>query len=437
MVVSKRVTLKSRSSKRKYMITWIHRFMLFMLLFGVSALVYGGNQGSPLLTMAVNGIALVGIPALVLLYISQPGLYKVIAWLLVLGVIGLVLESRYEYGQFVYSYFVIKRFVYCGLALSAYYAISKVEPFKFEHVVYLIFGFFFVNQILLGQIFQYSLSSESRTTSAFEALYLVIPFLYYLVLYLKHHRLLHLIVTLFTFAFIVFLLHRSVISTAVVAGVIIFGLLVVGRLAVASMPIGRTVAVFAVILTLVIPSLSLLPETKTASFMESMAGMLDPQEDNTGSWRVEQSTYYLSQIPERPLFGWRYDGYDRGEIMENEDFPEKGTIIHSQYIDMLYNYGAVGLAINLLLILGTLITIYRRNRTFTTEQTVLFGFIASGLVFAISYQLPVYYWGFVGIGMHYGLSHSNLDVSISYPPQQAEPDVVVHPAAFAENQLNP
>ncbi len=383
------------------MITWIHRFLLFVLLFGVSALVYGGDQGSSLLSMMVNVTALAGIPALVLCYFSFPGIYKVVAWALVLGLIGLVLESKYEYGQFVYSYFVIKRFAYCGLALSAYYVMHKAEPLKFVYVVYLIFGFFFINQILLGQIFSYNLTSESRTTSAFEAFYLVIPFLYSFVLYLKEHKLIHMAVSLFTFALIVFLLHRSVISTVVIAAAFVVGLSFVGKLSANSLPIGRTGLVFAVLLTIAVPLMNLLPGNKVDAFVENLGGILDPKEDNTGSWRVEQSTFYLGQFPERPLFGWRYDGYDRGEIMENEDFPEKGTIIHSQYIDMLYNYGAVGLAINLLLIIGTLITLYTRNRTFTTEQTVLFGFLASGLIFAISYQLPVYYWGFVGVGMYY------------------------------------
>lgn len=420
------------------MITWMYRLLLFVLLFGVSALIYGGNQGSPLFAKAVNVTALVGIPALVLGYISYPGLYKVVAWSLLLGVILLVLESKYEYGQFVYSYFVIKRFVYCGLALSAYWLASRAQPFRFDIIVYLIFGFFFINQILLGQIFEYSLTSESRTTSAFEAFYLVIPFLYYLVLYLKHHRLGHLAVTLLTFAFIVFLLHRSVISTAVVAAGFVIGLVAVGKLPLRDqgLPVGQSLLVLAMLGLVVVPSINLLPQNKLNGLVESLGGILDPKEDNTGSWRVEQSTYYLSQVPERPLFGWRYEGYDRGEIMVHEDFPEKGTIIHSQYIDMLYNYGAVGLAINLLLILGTLTVMYRRNRTFTTEQTVLFGFIASGLIFGISYQLQPYFWGFVGVGMFYGLKRPDLGTSVNYPHLRAKTAFPAQPVALPDNQLS-
>ena len=407
--------------------------MLFVLLFGVSALVYGGDQGSSLLSMMVNVTALAGIPALVLCYFSFPGLYKVVAWALVLGLIGLVLESKYEYGQFVYSYFVIKRFAYCGLALSAYYVMSKAVPLKFVYVVYLIFGFFFVNQIFLGQIFAYNLTSESRTTSAFEAFYLVIPFLYSFVLYLKEHKLIHLAISLFTFAFIVFLLHRSVISTVIVAAVFVVGLSFVGKLSANSLPVGRTLLVFAVMFTIAAPLTNLLPGNKVDAFIENLSGILDPKEDNTGSWRVEQSTFYLGQFPERPLFGWRYDGYDRGEIMENEDFPEKGTIIHSQYIDMLYNYGAVGLAINLLLIIGTLITLYSRNRTFTTEQTVLFGFIASGLIFAISYQLPVYYWGFVGLGMYYARHHPDNQPPVDYYVEETDYSSPLNPLELTKS----
>ncbi|GAB3702622.1 hypothetical protein GCM10027592_32220 [Spirosoma flavus] len=394
---------------------WLFRFLVFVLLFGVSALTYGGNSLNPILDKVINVSALLGMPALVIGYPALPRFYRMMVWPLLLGVVLLVLESKYEYNQYIYSYFVIKRFFFCGLTLVAYYVASRAGELKLAHVVYLILGFFFINQILLGQIFSYSLTSDSRSTTAPEALYLVVPFLYFLVLYLREHRLVHLGACLFVFAFIVFLLHRSVISTAVIAAGIVFGLIGMGKLSSdKGLPAGRTMLAFSVILLLVVPSISLLPESKIDSFMASISGILSPKEDNTGSWRVEQSAYYLTQIPDRPMFGWRYDGYDRGEIMENEDFPEKGTIIHSQYIDMLYNYGFFGLAINLFLIIGTLYIIYRRNRTFTNEQLVLFGFIASGLVYAISYQLPVGFWGFVGLGMCYGLHFPDTKRLIRY-----------------------
>lgn len=381
--------------------TWIYRIALFMLLFGLSALIYGGNSLNPLFDKAISGITMLSLLSLPVFYFRQPSIFKLAAWLLGLGAIGLILESKYDYGQFVYSYFVIKRFAYCSLALLTYAVATQAGPLKIQWLVYIIFAFYIINQLVLGQIFSYNLTSESRTVMSNEALYLVIPCLYYLMTFMKGHRVVYLLLVLFTFALIVFLLHRSVISAAIVAIGAVTGLAMVGKLPSSSFPMGRTMGTFAILLVLLAPALAMMPGNKVNAFLENIGGILDPKEDNTGSWRLEQSEYYLSQIPDKPMLGWRYEGYDRGEIMVNEDFPEKGTIIHSQYIDMLYNYGAVGLAINMLIILGTLTAMYRRNRTFTTEQTVLFGFLISGLIYGVSYQLPVFFWGYVGLAMYY------------------------------------
>lgn len=416
------------------MIIWIYRLFLFGLLFGVSALVYGGNQGSPFIDNAVNGLTLIGILTLVVFYFDYPGLYKLTAWLLFLGVVLLVLESKYEYNQYVYSYFVIKRFAYCGLALLAYYVVERAGPLKLVYAVYIIFGFYLINQIILGRIFSYAMTSETRSTGAPDAFYLVIPFIYYLILYLKEQSVLALLKALFTFAFIVFLLHRSVMSAAVVAAGVVAGLMVVGRLASRTLPMGRTFLVLVVLLIVATPLISALPERKMRAFAENIGGIFDPKEDDTGSWRIEQTEHYLRQIPERPLLGWRYAGYDRGEVMGNYEFPDKGTFIHSQYIDMLYNYGAVGLGINLLLIVGTLFTIYRRNRRFTTEQAVLFSFIVSGIIYGVSYQLPVYYWAFVGVGMFYGLKRPAIEFTVSNLPIDAQPYSAPQPMSLSKKQ---
>ncbi|WP_460961068.1 O-antigen ligase family protein [Spirosoma litoris] len=418
------------------MIIWLYRFILFVLLFGMSALIYGGNALNPIFDKAVSGTALVGIVSLVIFYPQFPPLYKWVAWFLFLGVIGLVLESKYEYGQYVYSYFVIKRFAYCGLALMTYVIATRAGELKLEYAIYVIFAFYVINQLFLGQIFSYNLTSDTRTVTSNEALYLVIPCLYYLMIYLKDRRIVDLFKVLLTFGLIVFLLHRSVISAAIVGIAVVIGLSLVGKLSTGELPMGRTLATFTVLLLLLAPVMGMLPGNKVDAFLENIGGILDPKEDNTGSWRLEQSEYYLGLIPDKPMLGWRYEGYDKGEIMENEDFPAKGTIIHSQYIDMLYNYGAVGLSINLLIIFGTLLTIYHRNPTLTTEQTVLFGFIVSGLIYAVSYQLPVFFWGFVGVGMYYAFKSPEVPVITYNPPQHAQPGLSSRPAVLPKKPLS-
>jgi hypothetical protein len=382
---------------------WLYRGCLFLLLFGVSSLSHGGNSLSPWLDKVVNLSALAAMPALVVFYFRYPPFYKLMAWPLLLGVVLLILESLHEYQQVMYSYFVVKRFFFGALALVTYVVASRAGYLRLEHAVYLIFFFYVVNQVVLGQIFSYALTSETRTTTAYESLYLVLPFLYYLVAYLHGHRFLHLFLAVLSLGLIVFLLHRSVMTTAALGAVVVVGLAGLGKAAFRQLPVGRTLAVLGALVLATGPLLGLLPNAKRASFTESIGGILDPKEDETGSWRVEQSAHYMRLFPERPLLGWRYEGYDRGEVMDNEDFPDKGTIIHSQHVDVLYNYGLVGMALQLLLILGTLRVMYRRNRVLSDDQLVLFGFIASGLIFGISYQFPVYYWAFVGLGMYYGL----------------------------------
>lgn len=383
---------------------WVYRFILLLLLFGVSALPFKGDQMHPLLTIITNVSGLAGAAFLLVFYFYYPPAYKLLAWVITAGAVFLVLESLYTYNQYMYSFFVVKRFAYCGLALLTFFVATQAGPseLKLSYAVNLIFLFYFINQILLGQIFSYSLTNESRTTSAYESFFLVLPFAYFLVRYLNEHKRIDLLKAIGVFGLIVFLLHRSVITTAVMAAGLLVLLSVTGKVANSRLQIRRTVSTLLVLVLMGLPFLGILSPKRTDAFLETIGGIFAPSEDETGSWRIEQSKYYMARFDERPLLGWRYEGYDRGEVMVHEDFAEKGTVIHSQYVDMLYNYGAVGLGINLFLVFSTLAYMYLRNRTFSTEQAVLFGFIASGLLFGVSYQLPVFYWSFVGLGMFYG-----------------------------------
>ena len=195
---------------------WLYRLLLFYLLFGISTLLHGGDHQS-YSDMLVNLTPILSMGLFVYGYFKMPGLYKFIGWVLGLSIILLVLESKYEYNQYMYSYFVIKRFAYCSVAIGAYYLAGRSEPIHIKQAVIVIFFFFFFDQIVLGRIFSYAFNSDTRTTHSPDAWYFLIPFLYYLVSYMKQHRPVHLITALFCFLVIIILLHRTVISSAVVA----------------------------------------------------------------------------------------------------------------------------------------------------------------------------------------------------------------------------
>jgi O-antigen ligase len=404
------------------MIDWLFRILLLLLFFGLNCISYGGDQTSVALEMVTNAVALLSIPCLVFFYFHNPPNFKLASWTILAGVFFLMLEALHIYDKSTYSPFVIKRFAYCGIAMSAYCLVSRQSDFKLKTYINILFLLYGLNQVVLGKILHYDLTSDTRTTAASEALYLVLPLVYFLDRYLKQNTLRNLYKSVAVLGLIIFLLHRSVISTAIVAVFIVFILSLFGKTErMSGTPI--LVGVFALLLIIPVVS-SVLPQSKLSAFTENISGILSPKEDNTGSWRYEQSIYYWSKIIEKPLLGWRYEGYDKGEIMEEENFAEKGTYIHSQYIDMLYNYGVAGLAVNLIIILTTLYSLYRCNARMSTEQVTFFAFISSGLIYGISYQLPVYYWVIVGIGMFYGLHHQEVyeeaEIVVDQEPEIAQ-----------------
>lgn len=84
--------------------TGLYRLALFVLLFGVGSLAYGANQLHPMFSKVTNLTAAFTAAGMMLFYFQYPTSYKVLAWILTLGVIGLVLESLYLYNQYVYSF---------------------------------------------------------------------------------------------------------------------------------------------------------------------------------------------------------------------------------------------------------------------------------------------------------------------------------------------
>lgn len=422
----------SKNPQRVKPMEWVYRLLLFVLLFGNNSLTYGCNQLHPLLYPVADLTGLAGAVGLFIYFFEYPRAYKWAAWLLSLALFGLIIESLDTYGQYVYSFFVIKRLAYCGLALITYAVARRAGPLKIGWAIAIIGGLFFIAQIALGRIFSYGFTSDTRPTSAPETYYLMLPLLYFLMRYRQDRRYVDLLWTLFWFGLIVILLHRSVISSAVFAIGIILGLSVLGKVeGQGKWTAGRTLTTMVVLALLSLPFFSALSPKKLDAFLENIGGIAKPTEDETGNWRYEQSLYYWSKIPDRPILGWRYEGYDRGEVMANEDFPAKGTIIHSQYVDMLYNYGGAGLALNLFVILSTLWIIYRRNRQLTFEQTILFAFIASGLLFGVSYQLPIYYWSFVGLGLFFGRDQKAETATTEAP----EPDAPLPPVLHTQPTL--
>lgn len=240
--------------------------------------------------------------------------------------------------------------------------------------------------------------------TANEAYYLLIPLIYTLNVYLLQRKVRFLYYTLIISAIILACFHRTVWMASLSAVLLNWFLIrsytqikaldVVTRL----MPVLLSSIIFIVSLLYAKPEL-------VNSLVESFSDIQNADSQGTGGWRSQQRDIYMALVPEHPFLGWTYEGYDKGEVMANEFTEEwtgaKGTFIHSGYVYALYNFGLVGLFMQCGIILFTIIHFYRIFNRQDPGQWALLIFMCSAYVFAWSYQLPDFFWAFLGVAVYF------------------------------------
>jgi O-antigen ligase len=161
--------------------------------------------------------------------------------------------------------------------------------------------------------------------------------------------------------------------------------------------IKRTVPVIVVLffLGLFILSQDIVSEDFQNKLSTQIEDIINYRQQGTGAWRYEQSQFFVTKIIEKPAFGWDFQAFESGDVMDVETFEEKGTHIHSAYVDSMYYFGILGLII----ILGGLMLL--AARFFKTNGLDLFFpiFAASILAYGLAYQLAPYTLFFCGIGL--------------------------------------
>lgn len=129
--------------------------------------------------------------------------------------------------------------------------------------------------------------------------------------------------------------------------------------------------------------------------------IVNAEDQGTGSWRYEQSLYYLQQIKERPISGWDFTAYEKGEVMAPTEWgSEMGTHIHTGYIDSLYYFGIIGIILNYgIFFIAS--TYFKKLRRFEVCFQAILIFIMVVFVYSISYQLQYYFYPLCGFGLAY------------------------------------
>lgn len=135
---------------------------------------------------------------------------------------------------------------------------------------------------------------------------------------------------------------------------------------------------------------------------ESIEDLRNPNKQGTGEWRRLQREAYIPLIEERPLTGWRLEGFEvpiqfydpTSDQPMWEDYT--GHHFHSFYIDRMFYFGFIGV---LLVLAFPIVLVYRRLKQptpLTPEIVAITAFSGTFLAYAYSYDWSFYHYAFIG-----------------------------------------
>ena len=324
-----------------------------------------------------------------------------------------VFQSLYFYNS-LFEYFTIyTALVPIILVVFSKYFFRKLDLNVLEFIANFYVLTYLVFMVVYGSEFSFSLryftidsfgafSGDTRIIHARSILMLVIPFLWYLNKYLLTRRVWFLCLSVGCLIVLIIHQHRSV-WTATILSLTVFLLIRVktptkrrfhGDVLLKLLYLGGLIGFFAIL------ALSFVFPEKLIAFGERFAEIFNPVKKNTtGNWRVEQVTFYMKYVFQKPFLGWTFLGFDL-PVSSNGFWEENtGHHFHNGYLKILFYHGVLGL----FLIYSPLFTIFRKvlKRGLSDEVIVLSSFCLGGLVFSFSYVLPTMFWGHVGLCLYY------------------------------------
>ncbi|MDX2048953.1 MAG: O-antigen ligase family protein [Chitinophagaceae bacterium] len=333
-------------------------------------------------------LAVVHFSVTALCFFELPRLLKIIAVGVFLHFFYIMFLSYWEYNTFfMYPHVFNKVLVPLGVCCS--FLIIHRMGYKLETVIKWIYILLFIKIVYLfvsGEREGFRWGGDYRIINSMEAGMLLIPFIHYSLLYISKKE--GVTKALFPLVFIFIAQHRTVWIAATLAIIII--LLKYPKV------IGKFALTVCIVAVAAIYSLQGLFDNK---FMDELYQQVEDiqkfREQGNGGWRMEQNEFFLSRIFQKPILGWDLQAFEFGDIMEVEGWEEKGTHIHSAYIDHAYYFGLYGLV---LLYMGFFVLARKIFRT--NEGGLVFCIYAACMFsFGTSYQLPAHAYFFCGWGL--------------------------------------
>lgn len=239
---------------------------------------------------------------------------------------------------------------------------------------------------------------NERGFSADSALLLILPTLLCLNWFLQRGSLWVLLGFFVGFTLIIFLQHRSVwIATLVALPINV----VLGLRRVPGLRFSPQRLILLVALPLAIASVGGLatvlqdPTAVLKKFEANYEDLTKADKQGTGSWRVKQMQSYTPLVAERPLLGWRLEGFEVPmqfyDPSSDQPMWRDGTghHFHSFYLDRMFYFGWLGV---LLVVVPLCMQVVRRlahPAPLTPETAALISLLGGCLVFGLSYDWPL------------------------------------------------
>lgn len=327
-------------------------------------------------------------------------------WVVLAAIGGLMLESYAGHGSWmVYPHVFSKLFML--LIMFGTYVFYRRFGLPSMGQVVGVLSFVLLANLLVFHRDSLSLTAFAENERGFgsSSAYLFVPIaLYCLNRYLTHGGLLVLGFFFFCLPLIIFLQHRSVwIATAVA---IPLDLLLLRRTP------GVRFSFAKVIMLVVLPgilgslgatALVLNNPEVVDRLQTSMDDMANADKQGTGSWRLKQIESYMPLVQERPLAGWRLEGFEVPMQFydPSNDQPmwadRTGHHFHNFYLDRAFYFGIIGIAMVLLVPVVRIGQRLWQRGPMRPDTALLIAYFGCLLVFSASYDWSTYHFALLGL----------------------------------------
>jgi O-antigen ligase len=155
----------------------------------------------------------------------------------------------------------------------------------------------------------------------------------------------------------------------------------------------------------------------------SIEDIQNPDKQGTGNWRMQQYEAYQPFIAERPILGWRQEGFElpvqfystdtNAPIWENFT----GHHFHSFYLDRVFYFGLLGVLLALAVPVVLVVKHLMRPGYLTAETVALLACFANLLVYSISYDWAPYHYALLGLML--AAIAEPIPLPVATPPRHA------------------